>query len=125
MTSHMMNEVENEIQTMQNEIRTLRALCHDTQRTMHPDDLRELDLERLMKELVYDMEDIVEYVFIRMEDAMTRNIIVRKLLIEELGSWLKWGIKSFKESRLEPINRRIQAYLDLRVQQIEADQVYL
>lgn len=116
---NMMNEVENEIHRMQDEFGILRAFCREVDSR---DEVRELDLERLMKEVGYDMEDIVESWIIQMKDDMTRNKIVRKFLIQGHGSQLKREIKSFKEGRLEPITRRIQAYRDL---QIEANQVYL
>lgn len=110
--SGVMNELEN----LLNDLRFVKAAVADG-RMLQSEQLREMDLERQMKEVAYDVEDAIESSSVQMAAAKGRNRFVRRHLMKERGKALVRTLKSIRSRRLESITRRIQAYIDLGIKQ--------
>lgn len=115
----IISKVKNELKKLMDDVIFVKA---DADRMLQAEQLREMDLERQMKEVLYDVEDAVESSSVRMADANDRNRLLRRQMIRELGEALVRAIESIRSRRLEPITRRIKAYKHLGIKQAHTTQ---
>lgn len=101
----------NELQKLRDEVRGLKEFLVDAASKLQAEQLREMDLERQMKEVSYDTVDTLDYWSVRMAAAKLKNTFLRKVIIyPRLNYALGSSIKSIRTGRLDPISRRIQSY---------------
>lgn len=107
------NEAIEELKMLKNGLWLLKALAEKAT------GMRELELARQIKEVVYDVEDASESWLMDSVAAAAKNKIFRGFLMAKQGNALARKIKSIRDGRLEPLNRRIRTYRDLLIVQVQ------
>ncbi|XP_047959827.1 putative late blight resistance protein homolog R1A-10 [Salvia hispanica] len=110
--------VSNKLEKLIDEIKKVKAYLADVSGQV--EQLREMDLERQLKEVDYDVSDAIESSLSLRVAALAKNICFRLLLINQLDEALEWSLHSIKTRKLDPITNRIEAYKDLGTQQTKS-----
>ncbi|XP_057781558.1 putative disease resistance RPP13-like protein 3 [Salvia miltiorrhiza] len=116
-----------ELTKLMGEVEIVKQFLDKEAKMLQKEQLREMDLKRLMKKVRYDVEDAIESSSTTMAGAMARSKCFRRFLIRGLGRALKTRIGFIKSRRLQPITHRIQAYRYMGIRQpvcsVETNQV--
>lgn len=119
LTSHlnvMISEAKDELQMLKDDLWVLKTWAEQGA------GMRELELDRKIKEVVYDVEDTFESWLTEKVAVAAKNILSRRILMSMQGYALAREIKSIRDGRLEPLNRRIRTYRDLQIVQTHPTQ---
>ncbi|KAG6425831.1 hypothetical protein SASPL_110036 [Salvia splendens] len=102
------------------EIKMIKAYLADAARNLQTEQFREMDLERQLKEVVYDVVDAIEASSSRRAAAMTKITCFRLALIKQLDVVVERSLDSIKSRKLDPITNRIKSYMILGTQQTQS-----